>query len=555
MPQVSTSELSAGPVPGASSSPSDLPPLDRATLIVAGVVIIGAVMSILDATVVNVALNTLGRELHSSLSTIQWVISGYTLALASVIPVSAWAADRFGAKQMWLGAVVVFAGGSLLCGIAWSAGSLIVFRVLQGIGGGVLTPVGTVIIARAAGPQRMGRVMALMGVPLLLGPVLGPVLGGVLLQSASWRWIFFINLPIGALALVLGTRLLPATPPQRGQRLDLMGLLLLSPGLAALIYGVSEVRSVSNLASGKVLIAVLGGVALIVAFVLRSLRQRTPLLDLGLFKGRTFAASSITTFALATAAFGSMLLLPLYFQQVRGEDVLLTGLLTTPQAAGMAVAMMLSGRVADRIGAGWVVPVGLALSVGALVGLTSLSATTSYWTIGALLVVLGAGLGSSMMPTMSAAYATLTQAAVARATSELQIVQRVGSTLGAALFAVVLQQRIVSHVGISGGLARLGHSGPAIAERLATAFAGTFWWAVVLMTVALIPALALPRRHRARRAAVQDASARGDCQPLAGNSNLATVEASAPSENRAPTSPRAPNGSRDPIRPLAGTAG
>ena len=429
---------------------------------------------------------------------------------------------------MWLGAVVVFAGGSLLCGIAWSAGSLIVFRVLQGIGGGVLTPVGTIIIARAAGPDRMGRVMALMGVPLLIGPVLGPVLGGLLVQSASWWWIFFINLPIGLLAFVLGTRILPATPATRGARLDLGGLLLLSPGLAAFIYGVSEVRTASQLTSAKVLISMLAGVALIVAFVLRSLRHRDPLLDLRLFKGRTFAASSITTFALGTAAFGSMLLLPLYFQQVRGEDVLSTGLLTTPQAFGMAAAMTLAGRLSDRIGAGWVVPVGLAVSAGALVGLTSLSATTSYWTIGALLVVMGVGLGSSMMPTMSAAYATLDRAAVSRATSELQIVQRVGSTLGAALFAVVLTQRIAAQLGNSNGLTRSGGSGAGIAVHLADAFAGTFWWAVALTLIALIPALALPRRHPKSDSNAREASACGDCPPMAGHTNLATVEAILP---------------------------
>jgi EmrB/QacA subfamily drug resistance transporter len=525
MPQAAAATLSNRGAAGAAASQADSQPLDRATLIIAGVVIIGALMSILDATVVNVALNTLGRELHSPLTTIQWVISAYTLALASVIPVSGWAADRFGAKRMWLGAVIVFAGGSLLCGLAWSAGSLIAFRVLQGIGGGVLTPVGTVIVARAAGPKRMGRVMALMGVPLLLGPVLGPVLGGVLLQSASWRWIFFINLPIGVLALVLGTRLLPTTPAKKGVRLDLAGLLLLSPGLAALIYGVSEVRSVSQLTSGKVLLGVLGGVALIIAFVLRSLRHRDPLLDLRLFRGRTFAASSITTFALGTAAFGAMLLLPLYFQQVRGEDVLSTGLLTAPQAVGMGAAMTLAGRLSDRIGAGWVVPVGLALSAGALLGLTSLSATTSYWTIGALLVVMGAGLGSSMMPSMSAAYATLDQAAVSRATSELQIVQRVGSTLGAALFAVVLTQRIAAQLGSSNGLTRVGHGGAAVATHLANAFAGTFWWGLALTLIAVIPALALPRRHPTSDARTRDASARGDCHPMAGNTNLATAEA------------------------------
>jgi EmrB/QacA subfamily drug resistance transporter len=527
MPQIAAVTPQGEPVARPVDSSADASPLDRATLVIAGVVIIGAVMSILDATVVNVALNTLGRQLHSSLSTIQWVISGYTLALASVIPVSGWAADRFGAKQLWLAAVVVFAGGSMLCGVAWSSGSLIAFRVLQGIGGGVLTPVGTVIIARAAGPNRMGRVMALMGVPLLLGPVLGPILGGVLLQSASWRWIFFINLPVGILALVLGTRLLPATPAKPTVRLDLAGLLLLSPGLAGLVYGVSEVRSVSQLTSGKVLVSVLGGLALILAFVLRSLRRRDPLLDLRLFKGRTFAASSITTFALATAAFGSMLLLPLYFQQVRGEDVLHTGLLTAPQALGMAVAMTLSGRLSDRIGAGWVVPAGLVVSAGALLGLTSLSSTTSYWTIGALLILVGVGLGSSMMPTMSAAYATLEPSAISRATSELQIVQRVGSSLGAALFAVVLTQRIAAQLGGSSGLTRVGHGRTTAAAHLGQAFAGTFWWGVALTLIALIPALALPRRHPTAKPGARDASACGDCHPMPGNTSLATTEASA----------------------------
>jgi len=505
---------------GSGNASETTAPLDRATLVIASVVIIGAVMSILDATVVNVALHTLGRALHSPLSSIQWIISGYTLALASVIPISGWLADRVGAKQVWLAAVVVFTGGSLLSGLAWSSGSLIAFRVLQGIGGGILTPVGTIILARAAGPNRMGRVMALMGIPLLLGPVLGPVVGGVLIQSASWRWIFFINLPIGALAVLLGSRLLPATPPQPGQRLDLVGLALLSPGLALLIYGVSNLHALHEIGSARVLIGGLGGIALISAFVLRSFRVRAPLMDLRLFRERTFAASSTTTFMLGTAAFGAMLLLPLYFQQVRGEHVLATGLLTTPQAAGMAIAMTLAGRISDRVGAGWVVPAGLGLSAVGMIGLTRLTSNTSYWEIGALLVVMGAGLGASMMPTMSAAYATLKREAVSRATTELQIVQRVGSTLGAALFAVILQQRITAALPGTGGLANAGHGG---APALATAFAGTFWWGLGLTALALIPALFLPRRYR-----TEPASADGDCHPMTGNTNLGQIQAPAP---------------------------
>ena len=321
-------------------------PLDRATIIIAGVVIIGAIMSILDATVINVALNTLSRELGSSLVTIQWVISGYTLALASVIPISGWAADRFGARRIWL--VAVFTLASVLCTLAWSAESLIAFRVIQGLGGGLLTPVGTTIIAQAAGPKRIGRVMSLMGIPLLIGPVLGPVLGGFLLQQTSWHYIFLINVPIGAAALLLGWRLLPKTEPQAKSKLDLVSLLLLSPGLAALIFGVSEVRSVADLSSPVVLLCAGAAVLLIGAFIWRSLRAEVPLVDIRLFTGRTFSAGVLTTFALATSSFGAMLLIPLYFQQVRGEGVLIIGLLTTPQALGMAVAMSISGSLTDR---------------------------------------------------------------------------------------------------------------------------------------------------------------------------------------------------------------
>lgn len=497
--------MNGSPTTAGSQTP-DGGALDRATLVVAGVVILSAVMSILDATVVNVALDTLVRELDSTLPTIQWVISGYTLALASVIPISGWAADRFGARRVWLVAVALFTCSSILCALAWSAGALIAFRVLQGIGGGLLTPVGTAIIARAAGPRRMGRVMSLMGVPLLLGPVLGPVLGGVLLQTASWHWIFLINVPVGALAVALGWRLLPRTPGRPADRLDFVGLLLLSPGLAALIFGVSQVRTPSSLGSPPVVISVTAGVALIGAFVWRSLGTDSPLLDLRLFTGRTFSAAAITVFALGTATFGSMLLLPLYFQQVRGESVFITGLLTTPQALGMAVAMTLSGRLSDKVGAGWVVPVGIVIAICGQLGLTTLTATTPYWAVGAVLVLLGLGLGASMMPAMSAAYATLGSEAVSRATSELQIAQRVGSTFGSALFAVVLAQRIAA-AGASGGGAGAGG-----VTRLAEAYSGTFWWAVALGVVALIPALALPRRHRAPRQTVL-----GHHHPMSGN--------------------------------------
>src|SRR3954451_3440956 len=205
--------------------------LDRALLRLASVVVLGTIMSILDTTIVNVAIQTLGRELHSSLSQIQWVSTGYLLALSTVIPLTGWAMERFGGKRMWMLSVTLFLAGSTLCGLAWSVESLVVFRVLQGFGGGMILPIGQAILAQAAGPQRMGRVMSVIGIPTLLGPILGPVIGGLIVDHFSWRWIFFVNVPVGAVALLLAWRILPPADVRRQRPvLDVLGLTLLSPG-------------------------------------------------------------------------------------------------------------------------------------------------------------------------------------------------------------------------------------------------------------------------------------------------------------------------------------
>ena len=204
--------------------------LDRAVLAVASVVVLGTIMSILDTTIVNVAIDRLARAFHAPLPTIQWVSTGYLLALATVIPLTGWAADRFGTKRLYILSLTFFLVGSALSGLAWSAGSLIGFRVLQGLGGGMIMPAGMTILARAAGPARIGRLMSVVGVPMLLGPILGPVLGGWLVDDVSWRWIFYVNLPIGAVALLLAFRILPRDRPEPKERLDWRGLVLLSPG-------------------------------------------------------------------------------------------------------------------------------------------------------------------------------------------------------------------------------------------------------------------------------------------------------------------------------------
>jgi EmrB/QacA subfamily drug resistance transporter len=478
--------------------------LDRQIIVISSVVVIGAMMSILDTTIVNVALATLGRELHASLSTIQWVASGYLVALAVVIPMTGWASERFGAKQLWMVVVTLFVAGSVLSGLAWSAGSLIVFRVLQGLGGGMIMPAGMTILAQAAGPQRIGRVMSVVGAPMLLGPILGPVLGGLILQHLSWRWIFFVNVPIGAVALALAFKLLPRSEPQRGERLDIAGLALLSPGLAAIVFGLSETTSHGGITYAGAWAPIAAGLVLVLAFVRHALRTRIgrPLLDLTLFRAPGFAASAATVLLIGAALFGSLILIPLYLQVDRGESTLATGFLTAPQGLGAALVMPLSGRLTDRIGGGPVVLFGLLVMTGATVWLTRLTGHTPYAVTSTMLVVRGIGLGCSMMPAMASAYTTISREAIPRATTALNVLQRVGGSIGTALLAVILEDRIraaIPHaVGLSGGAVRPipGPVRDRVAEPLAHAFTSTFWWAVALTAVAVLPAIVLAIKVR-----------------------------------------------------------
>src|SRR5438874_1704447 len=264
--------------------------------VVSGVVIVGMIMSILDTTIVNVALNTLGRDLHSPISQVQWVVTGYLLALAAVIPLTGWAARRWGAKRVYMTSLVLFTAGSAACGASSSIASLVIFRVLQGVGGGMIMPVAQLIMAQVAGPRRMGRVMGVVSMPAMLAPILGPVVGGLILANLHWSWIFFVNVPIGVVAFALGWRLLPSTDSGAAGPLDVVGLALLPGGGAALVYGLSEIGSGASIGSPGVLVPLLGGIALSVAFVLHARRAPRPLLDVRLYANRVFAGASLTTF-------------------------------------------------------------------------------------------------------------------------------------------------------------------------------------------------------------------------------------------------------------------
>lgn len=478
-------------------------PLERRVIVVAGVVVLGAFMTILDTTIVNVAIRTLASEFAVELSTIQWVSTAYLLSLAIVIPVTGWAADRFGTKRLWMGSVALFTIGSVLCALAWSAESLIFCRVLQGLGGGMVMPAGMTVIAQTAGPHRVGRVMAIVGVPMLLGPILGPVLGGWLVDHASWHWIFLVNVPVGLVALPLAWRILDPDVPRPSERLDVLGLLLLSPGLALFVYGLAETSVRGGLGSVEAWGPMVAGVGLVAGFVVHGLRSPHPLIDLRLFRVRAFRAAAMITLLFGTAMFGAMLLFPLYYQVVRGESALDAGLLMVPQGLGAAMMMPISGRIVDRGMAGRVVLCGLPLVALGYGVYTQLGADTSYVVLAVALWVAGLGVGATMMPAMAAAYQTLSHAAVPRATTTLNIIVRIGGSIGTALFAVVLQRQITDAVPQAaaggGGLGALdaipADAVARIAPALADAFAQTFWWPVALLLVALAPALLLPRRR------------------------------------------------------------
>jgi EmrB/QacA subfamily drug resistance transporter len=476
------------------------PVLDREILVLGGAVVIGMILAVLDATIVNVAIPTLGSDLGTSISTIQWVMTGYLLAFASVIPLSGWATERFGTKRVWIASLLVFLAGSALAGAAWSIGALIVFRIVQGLGAGLIMPVGQTILATAAGPQRMGRVMSVIGVPILLAPIFGPVIGGAIVEGASWRWIFFVNLPVGAVAVALASRLLPHAAPRGMDRLDLRGLALLSPGLAILVYGMSEAGA-GGFGTSRAVTGIAVGLALIAVFIAYAWRRgRRALIDVTLFARRGFAAAAGTNLLVGIALFGALILLPLYYQLVRGESPLATGLLLAPQGLGAALAMPIAGRLTDELGARIVVPTGVLIALVGTAAFTQVGAATSYAVLAVALFVIGLGLGSTIVPSMAVAYQSVPRESVADATSTINVIQRVAGSVGTALLAVVLQRSIAGNLpGVESGvgaLAALPDSRRAqVAPALANAFGTTFWVALGLVAAALVPALLLPSRR------------------------------------------------------------
>jgi EmrB/QacA subfamily drug resistance transporter len=446
--------------------------------------IVGGIAAILDSTMVTIALHTLAVSLHSTDGAIQWVTTGYLLAMAVAIPVTGWAESRWGGKRAWMAALVIFVAGSVLCALAWSDGSLIGFRVLQGFAAGLIFPLMQTLGVQAAGGRASSNLIAAVSLPLALGPILGPVIGGVILDWLSWRWLFLVNAPVIAAGLVLAWRLLPADRPGPGagrSRLDVTGLALLAPALAGILLGLSNISEDGGIGQAGVLVPLLAGIALLGAFIAWASRpgDRHPVVDVRLLRLRSLGTASAVLFAAGAAIYAGMFLLPLYYQQLHGETVLHAGLLLIPQGVGSLAARFMVGKLVARLGTRLVTLASFLVAAAATVPFAFAGPHTSLWPLGAALLIRGFAIGTVLVPPLSVAYQDIPPAGIPHATMNTRIAQQVGTSFGIAIAAVALQSRL--------------------ANGAASAFQGAFWWAIGITVAALIPAFALPAARAAAR--------------------------------------------------------
>lgn len=462
-----------------SNEPSYPDRLDPGLLRIAGVCAVAVVMAIMDATVVGVAQRTFITAFGSTQAVVAWTMTGYTLALATVIPLAGWAADRFGTKRPFMASVLAFTVGSLLCALAPNISVLIVFRVLQGLGGGMLMPLAVTILSREAGPKRIGRLMAVLGIPMLLGPIAGPILGGWLIDTYSWEWIFGINVPIGLAAFTLAAVVFPPDRATPSEAFDVIGMLLLSPGLAALLYGVSSIPARGTVVDEHVWIPVAVGLVMISGFVLHALyRTDHPLIDLRLLKNREVTAANSTLLFTAAALFGAGLLLPSCFQQMLLQTPLQSGVHMIPERFGALIAMPIAGVLLDKRGPHKIVLAGITL-IGAGMAFFAYGVSTqaSYQPVLlTALTLMGMGLGCTTMPLVAAAVQCLTPHQIARGSALVHVNLQVAASISTALMSVILTNQF--------------NDGNTIAH----AYAAVFVVAAAVAVLAYIPAAFLPKK-------------------------------------------------------------
>jgi MFS family permease len=414
------------------------------------VIVLGGIAPLIDTTIVNVALPTFAADFHVGTTAVQWVTTGYLLAMGLTIPVTSWATARLGATRLWLVGLTGFLVGSTLSGLAWDLGSLIAFRVVQGVGAGVMLPVLQTILVRAAGPTKTARVLTIVMLVSVIAPIAGPLVGGAIVSGGNWRWLFAINVPLCLAAIALARRYVPKEPADPTARLDLPGLLLLASAVVALLSG-----------------AYVPGTALLAAFVWWSLRRgNRALIPVRLFANRAFGSSAAVLFLSGLALYGALFLIPLYFQQQRGLDALTAGTVLALQGVGSLLTRWVGG-VVDRVGARTITVVGITTCAAATVPLALAGPSTSYVLLGAALVVRGGALSAANIAIMAAAFTRLPHDDVPSGSAIVRLLQQLGGSTGTAVLASVVA---------------------------GSSYHAAFAWSIALTLLALVPAFLVPAR-------------------------------------------------------------
>jgi EmrB/QacA subfamily drug resistance transporter len=411
--------------------------------------VVGIFMDLLDTTIINVALPELQREFDADVATIEWVVTGYLLSLAVFIPVAGYLADRFGSKRIYILALLLFTLASALCGLAWSAESLIGFRILQGIGGGMLVPVGSAMLFREFPPDERASASAIFAIPIALAPTLGPILGGALVEYADWRWIFWINIPVGIAGLVYCWWALRERREERPGRFDAPGFVLSAAGFGALLYGLSVAAEQTEGLDSPRALAFMGlGALLLAALVVVELRTDEPMLDLRLFRDRGYALANAIGFVVFAGIVGGLFLFPLFLQnpQLKGLSPLESGLTTFPQAVGVALAMPVAGRLFNRIGGKPMVVAGTVLFLVSSLVFTRIDVDMSDWTIRGALVLQGVGMGLVFVSIQTVGFYGIAGPSMGRASSLFNVVRQVAGSFGVALLATELSTRVTANL-------------------------------------------------------------------------------------------------------------
>ena len=411
------------------------------------VIVLGSFMVILDTTIVNVALPRIIQVFQTDVNEGQLILTGYMLALAVVMPATGYLSDTFGSKRTYLTTILMFTVGSALCGLAPNVEGLIVFRVIQGLGGGMLMPLGMSILFQVAPANQRGTIMGVFGLPLLIAPIVGPTLGGYLVEYVDWRPIFTLNVPVGALAVLAGWFILRDTPARPGTRFDWAGFLLSSLAFSMAMLALEKAPE-DGWTAPHVVIMLLIAAAAFPCWIVVELSQEQPLLDLSVLKDRTFTVASAVMFVATIAMFSSLLLLPLFLQNVRGLGALDTGLLMLPQAVAAAIMMPISGKLLDKFGPKLVVIPGIVLLAFATWMLASVDIGTPDSTLRIILFMRGLAMGAMFMPVTTVSMDTIAPHLISRASALSNVMRQLFGAFSTGIFATILLQREKFHAAI-----------------------------------------------------------------------------------------------------------